>query len=1044
MAARHKPGHRRTLIRGGIAATVALGLAAGGASLLLSQAQAESAPLVIAAPDRYVPTGNPVYGAGTTGVLERRESATAAALGDYQWATYGGSATFAGPASDTVTATASDIVSASFTDRVTLKDMQAGTSTTLTLPAGQIFKGSFGDAVLTATRDEVGAINGLHILRKTADGLSDTPVTGLNGWVERYDTVLGGDTRSVAIWYAAPDGTHGLGLLDLESARVRPILPGATGGAGARVVFSGTRLAWYSPEGGNTTVRVLGRDALDGPETKVPLPAGGEGTARIGLVGGSLLTAWDVPEKDGDLLQRRGEPLKAVPLDGGEARTLLPHAQAQMAQVPGGGVIVTGGDSAQDWAVRKVTAADDGSLTVTKLRDVAVKRAAVDEVSLTAGQLVTTERDSNYLASLYRRDTKLGGTPSAGDRSLLAQPDPQATGDAQKEFYAAYVTGTGDGRYALTAKGDDGRYALEVVAPGGKKTVVQPADPATGEQLPADVRTWVTSASGRYVVFGDRRRQDSDVQYVVDLEATGGAKVIRAYKGRGGLAVWGTKLWRAGETTGTLTSLDLKSGATDTVQTGDDCVAVDVQAVGRWVSWDCKLNISGGHGVYDRVSKEQWRGPSTGTLGDGYLLTHDTDNQRLLVTPIGDATRTIAQTPEWASGKYLDADRFGTGIAFLADNRKDLQIFDPGVPTSPLTKIESRVGTSVNLKSATAPTWQAAWQLSKPATDAKVTLKDRAGKVVRTLDAARSGAALKTSWDGRTDSGRWAVDGTYTWQLSAAPEDGSGADLSLTGTFSLTGGMRAFHDLNGGAGDLMTLSSSGYLTTHYGNGTGAFGSKASGSGWPAGTVAVPFGDLGEDRCNDLLVRMPGGELRRYTGKCAGGGYTPSSSHTILSTGWDQYNVLTAPGDLTGDGRTDLIARQSSTGDVYLYADDGAGGFKARTKIRTAWTAYTHLIGAGDLNGDGYGDLLARHTDGTLYRYDGTADGQFKSRVAVFTDWGSSYNAIVGVGDITGDGKTDLVARDTSGNVYRNNGDGKGSFSARTQVTTGWQGYKGLF
>ncbi|MFC5252228.1 FG-GAP repeat domain-containing protein [Streptomyces nigrescens] len=45
---------------------------------------------------------------------------------------------------------------------------------------------------------------------------------------------------------------------------------------------------------------------------------------------------------------------------------------------------------------------------------------------------------------------------------------------------------------------------------------------------------------------------------------------------------------------------------------------------------------------------------------------------------------------------------------------------------------------------------------------------------------------------------------------------------------------------------------------------------------------------------------------------------------------------------------------------------------------------------------------------------------------------------------TGDGKTDLVSRDTSGKVYRNSIDGKGSFSARAQITTGWQGYKGLF
>ncbi|MFJ9150898.1 FG-GAP repeat domain-containing protein [Streptomyces sp. NPDC102270] len=52
--------------------------------------------------------------------------------------------------------------------------------------------------------------------------------------------------------------------------------------------------------------------------------------------------------------------------------------------------------------------------------------------------------------------------------------------------------------------------------------------------------------------------------------------------------------------------------------------------------------------------------------------------------------------------------------------------------------------------------------------------------------------------------------------------------------------------------------------------------------------------------------------------------------------------------------------------------------------------------------------------------------------------------IVGVGDITGDGKADLVSRDSAGNIWRNNGDGQGSFGARTRIATGRQGYKGLF
>ncbi|MFE1840687.1 FG-GAP-like repeat-containing protein [Streptomyces sviceus] len=46
------------------------------------------------------------------------------------------------------------------------------------------------------------------------------------------------------------------------------------------------------------------------------------------------------------------------------------------------------------------------------------------------------------------------------------------------------------------------------------------------------------------------------------------------------------------------------------------------------------------------------------------------------------------------------------------------------------------------------------------------------------------------------------------------------------------------------------------------------------------------------------------------------------------------------------------------------------------------------------------------------------------------------------GDITGDGKADLISRDSA--VWRNNGDGKGSFGTRTKIASGWQGYKGLF
>ncbi|MFG2730563.1 hypothetical protein [Streptomyces canus] len=82
------------------------------------------------------------------------------------------------------------------------------------------------------------------------------------------------------------------------------------------------------------------------------------------------------------------------------------------------------------------------------------------------------------------------------------------------------------------------------------------------------------------------------------------------------------------------------------------------------------------------------------------------------------------------------------------------------------------------------------------------------------------------------------------------------------------------------------------------------------------------------------------------------------------------------------------------------------------------------MGAGDLNGDGIGDPLAQDNSINLYGYYGTGNGTFGARARVFSNWGGSYNVVVGVGDITGDGE--------------------GSFGTRTKIASGRQGYKGLF
>ncbi|MEU0458969.1 VCBS repeat-containing protein, partial [Streptomyces sp. NPDC006129] len=152
----------------------------------------------------------------------------------------------------------------------------------------------------------------------------------------------------------------------------------------------------------------------------------------------------------------------------------------------------------------------------------------------------------------------------------------------------------------------------------------------------------------------------------------------------------------------------------------------------------------------------------------------------------------------------------------------------------------------------------------------------------------------------------------------------------------------------------------------------------------------------------------------------------------------------SPGDITGDGRADLITRSSSTGAVYLHKGTSDGKLATRVKLYDNWKGYKKVVGVGDLNGDGHGDLVAQDASNELWRYNGTGTAKFASRTKVFDDWGAAYNVVVGVGDITRDGKADLVSRDTSGNLWRNSGNGSGSFSGRVKIATGWQGYKALF
>ncbi|WP_245531547.1 FG-GAP repeat domain-containing protein [Arthrobacter globiformis] len=50
----------------------------------------------------------------------------------------------------------------------------------------------------------------------------------------------------------------------------------------------------------------------------------------------------------------------------------------------------------------------------------------------------------------------------------------------------------------------------------------------------------------------------------------------------------------------------------------------------------------------------------------------------------------------------------------------------------------------------------------------------------------------------------------------------------------------------------------------------------------------------------------------------------------------------SPGDFNGDGKSDVLARDSG-GSLWLYPGNGHGGWLARVKVGSGWNGFTALV-----------------------------------------------------------------------------------------------------
>ncbi|MFI8104117.1 FG-GAP repeat domain-containing protein [Streptomyces sp. NPDC086023] len=290
-------------------------------------------------------------------------------------------------------------------------------------------------------------------------------------------------------------------------------------------------------------------------------------------------------------------------------------------------------------------------------------------------------------------------------------------------------------------------------------------------------------------------------------------------------------------------------------------------------------------------------------------------------------------------------------------------------------------------------------------------------------------------------------------------------------------------DIDGdGRADLVARAFDGTLWSYRSTGSGTFAARAKyGTGGEALRFLAGHGSVPDYGRHSVLASAAGGELYEY-GELANGRFRPRTdagypggwsgrpvfasgldtrddAHLLkLSSGtvrnldtdlpvtgtWTGARLLVGPGDLTGDGKGDLLTRDGS-GVLSLHAGDGKGlAVSAPVAVGPGWSGYDRIFGAGDVTGDGRADLFARDTGGRLYLYPGTgsAGAPFAARVLIGPGWGA-YGEFAATGDLNGDGRADLVARDAAGDVWRYTGTGQAgtaALSSRTRIATGWGGY----